>query len=213
VIVETTYGTVTIPRDQILAIDKTKRSVVEEFKTKEAATDMKDADAVWKLSAWARENGMPRHAKQLLQKVIELNPDHEFARRELGFSLYQGQWLTHDEMMAAKGFVKHRGKWLTASERELALRAEMEAAARKDEERRKKEEARKPKEEPKLKPGIEEKTPTPLYTPGDQGYRDYAPGFAPGGYSFYYGYYQYPSYTPYWWPNFRSNPWWTGPFR
>jgi hypothetical protein len=234
VVVETTYGIVSVPRDQVISIDKTKRSLIEEFKAREAETDYKDAGSLWDLARWAKDNNLPRQAKTILQKVVELNPNHEFARRELGYYLFQGQWLTYDEMMMAKGFVRHRNKWLTSSERELMVRAEFEEKVRKDEERRKRDEARKPKpaDPAKPRPAIDEQNPAPIFTmAGNQtnrsyypGYNIYGAGYAPAygistraDFRTYleslYGFYGlHPANYVTWWPFYGNTPWKTPPF-
>ncbi len=233
VIVETGYGTVTVPRDQVLSIDKTKRSVVEDYKLREAEVDFQNADNVWTLAQWARDNGLPRQSKTLMQKVVALNPQHEFARRELGFHLFQGQWLTYDEMMMSKGFVKFRNKWLTPSERELMVKAEFEEKVRKDEERRKKEEVRKPKVEPnKPRPAVDEQNPAPIFTlAGSNSHRQYYPGYNIYGDGYapaygignradfrtylenLYGFYGlHPANYVTWWPFYGNTPWKTPPF-
>lgn len=233
IIVETTYGTISVPRDQVLSIDKSKKSLVEEYKTHEAQTDFKDPQSVWDLAKWARDNNLPRQARQMMQKVIELNPNHEFARRELGFTIFQGQWLTYDEMMMAKGFMKFRNKWLTPSERELMVKAEYEEKVRKDEERRKKDEVRKPRIDPaKPRPAVDEQNPAPIFTlagsyqnrPYYPGYNIYGDGYAPAygigtkaDFKAYlenlYGFYGlHPANYTTWWPFYGNTPWKTLPF-
>lgn len=142
VIVETTYGTVRIPRDLVLSIDRTKRSIVEDYRDKLEETDMTRAESVYRLARWAKENRMSKHARELFEKVMQLDPDHEFARRELGFVLYEGRWLTQEEVMLAKGFVQYKSEWLTPAALELKVSRELEEARRKEEEKRRKEEAR-----------------------------------------------------------------------
>lgn len=232
VVVETTYGIVTVPRDQVISIDRTKKSLVEELKAREGQTDFANVESVWELAKWARDNNLPRQARQLMQKVIEHSPNHEFARRELGYYIFQGQWLTYDEMMMAKGFTKYRNKWLTASERELMVKAEFEEKVRKDEERRKRDEARRPRpsEAAKIRPPVDEQNPAPIYTMGLEnrnfypGYNIYGSGYAPAygigtGADFraylenLYGFYGlHPANYATWWPFYGNTPWKTPPF-
>lgn len=142
VVVETVYGKVRISREMVLSIDRSKRSKVEEYYEKLDETDLEKPEEVEALARWSRMNGLSKHAKELYKTLVELEPDHETARRELGFSHFQGRWMTPEEVMMAKGFVRHRDKWLTPAERELIVKAELEETYRKEEERRKREEAR-----------------------------------------------------------------------
>jgi hypothetical protein len=147
VVVETAYGTVRIPRDLVLSIDRTKRSIVEDFRDRSDETNMGSAESVYRLARWAKENRLAKHARELFEKAVQLDPDHEFARRELGFVLYEGRWLTQEEVMLAKGFVQYKSEWLTPAAMELKVSRELEEARRKDEERRQKEEAKAAREQ------------------------------------------------------------------
>lgn len=178
-VVETAYGTVTVPKAQVVAIDRRVKTVVEEFKAREASTDITNADQVWALSRWAKENGLHGRARHLARRTVELHPDHEAARKELGYHRFQGRWLTYEQVMIAKGFVKHEGKWLTPSELELKLAAEAKERERKAELRRKREEARKAREAARRKSAVPygEANPKPIYV-----------GATPSRATFYTGY-------------------------
>ncbi|MEW6745406.1 MAG: hypothetical protein AB1486_21855 [Planctomycetota bacterium] len=106
-----------------------KKDVKEEFKKKESATNMDDAEAVFTLAVWARDNGLSVEYKRLLRKVIKVNPDHEQARDLLGYVKYEGEWKSkreverrerekEDEVMRAKGLVKWQGEWIPKEDAE-----------------------------------------------------------------------------------------------
>lgn len=152
VIIETTYGTVRIPRDLVLSIDRTKRSIVEDFRDKLEETDMANAESVYRLARWAKENRLGKQARELFERVMQLDPEHEFARRELGFVLYEGRWLTQEEVKLAKGFVLYKNEWLTPAALELKVSREIEEARRKEEEKRRKEEAKLAREQQNKNP-------------------------------------------------------------
>jgi len=180
VIIETTYGLVEVPKDMVLSIDRTKRSIVEDYRERADATDSNDANDVYKLGRWAKENKLGKHARELFEKVIQLNPEHEFARRELGFVSFQGRWLTQDEVMLAKGFVLYKSEWLTPAAMELKVSKELEEARRKEEEKRQKEEAKLAREQAKStqpvnRERVSEVWPT-ISTPPSR-----APGYFYGG--------------------------------
>ena len=54
------------------------------------------------------------------RRVIELDPNHAEARRTLGYSQVDGQWVTYDEVMIKRGYVRHNGKWMLPQEIEIA---------------------------------------------------------------------------------------------
>ncbi len=103
-----------------------------------------DAEALYRLGLWARANGLPVDALVLFQEAIRINPDHEFARRALGYEFYAGKWRTPTEVKTAMGLVEFEGDWMTPQAKEAILAARTLARERKlmDEARRKLEKER-----------------------------------------------------------------------
>jgi DNA repair exonuclease SbcCD ATPase subunit len=79
------------------------------------------ADEFYDLGAWAKKYGLEKEGRDLLERAIVKNPDHEMARRELGFKRFEGKWMTEEEVYLAKGFVKFEGQWITESQKELIV--------------------------------------------------------------------------------------------
>ncbi|HEX7897548.1 MAG TPA: hypothetical protein VF950_07290 [Planctomycetota bacterium] len=103
------YGTMTFRKIDVREVRKSD-DPLKELETKTlAASTPKD---YFELALWARDRGLQGRADELLQKVIFLDPDHEGARKALGYERHEGQWLKGDELMVARGFIKHEGKWL-----------------------------------------------------------------------------------------------------
>ena len=46
-----------------------------------------------------------------LEAAILLDPNHEEARRALGYRRDDGEWVLADELMTARGFVRYKGRW------------------------------------------------------------------------------------------------------
>lgn len=80
------------------------------------------ADELYDLGAWARKYGLDREGRDLLERAVLKNPEHEMARRELGFKRFEGKWLTEEEVYLAKGFIKFEGQWITESQKELIVK-------------------------------------------------------------------------------------------
>ena len=57
-----------------------------------AKLDKKDAGGHYRLGLWAKSNGQPAEALILFQQAILADPDHEHARREMGFQKVDGVW-------------------------------------------------------------------------------------------------------------------------
>lgn len=96
------------------------------------------AEAAWQLARQALAADLPAIAWQLTWQVLRENPDHEHARRVLGYVRHDGQWLTAYEAEKARagqvwhpqfGWLRadrvaryeqgerlHKGRWISAAE-------------------------------------------------------------------------------------------------
>jgi RNA polymerase sigma factor (sigma-70 family) len=52
------------------------------------------AEAQWKLANWCEQKGLKDEATSHVVAVTRLNPDHELARKRLGFKKINGRWVT-----------------------------------------------------------------------------------------------------------------------
>lgn len=114
---EMLYGTITIPKFRIMRIISQK-TIPEIYEEKLNGINQKDAEARYQLALWCKKQGWTFKMKEELEITIELNTNHEGARRMLGYHKLNGEWLTEDEYMIAKGFVKYQDKWVP---KELAV--------------------------------------------------------------------------------------------
>jgi hypothetical protein len=88
----------------------------------ELAKKIPDAASVLALVERAGEKGLSAGLAPLLERVIALDPENEAARRELGYRLREGKWLSEEEFHAAEGNVKFRGKWIGREERDVLVK-------------------------------------------------------------------------------------------
>lgn len=65
---------------------------------------------------------LPGMLRPVWERILSAQPDHERARRELGFVRHEGKWMTEDEFHAATGHVKFEGRWVTLGERDHLIR-------------------------------------------------------------------------------------------
>ncbi|MDO4558655.1 MAG: HEAT repeat domain-containing protein [Planctomycetia bacterium] len=65
-----------------------------------------------------------------LNRILDLDPDHEKARQALGYIRVDGVWTTREAEMERQGRTYYRGRWVTPQERELdeKKRAEKQTA-------------------------------------------------------------------------------------
>ncbi len=116
VTIEVKGGTLTISRRQIEKIEKekTKKDI---YKERAQKLDPKDAKGHFELAMWCKDNNLQEEMKQEIEKVLEIDPNHSKAHKELGHQWHDGKWLTPDEYAKATGLVKHNGKWITKEEK------------------------------------------------------------------------------------------------
>ena len=137
VVIQTKYGRQTIDVMDIEEIEEGS-SERQEYQQKKAKLGERDADGHYKLGMWCKEKELAKEAEAEFEKAIEINPDHEGARKELGYEKYEGQWLTEDEVKEKKGYKKWQGMWIAAEEYDRRLKEKIQ----RDKEKEKKEAAK-----------------------------------------------------------------------
>ena len=145
IVVETGYGTVSYPRDQVVSVTIGETPMhAYPVRLAEIEKSTNAADYA-KLAAWARENRMPRYVVPLMKRAMELDPENAEARAELGFVRHQGKWMTRAELSAAQGMVQEGGRWVNPLEKALSDRRKLETESRRidrEKDRRDREEKR-----------------------------------------------------------------------
>jgi len=76
----------------------------------------------WALAEWCRERYLVDQRKKHLERIIQLDPDHEKARRALGQTLRNGKWMTQKQWMTKQGYRLYRGRYRLPQEIELMER-------------------------------------------------------------------------------------------
>jgi hypothetical protein len=129
VVVEMDYGTMTFKKVDVRSINRGE-DVLTQFQDKaRKATDVK---SMMELAGWARDKGLSGRAAELYRKVIALDGDQAEARKALGYEKFNGQWLTGDELMTARGFVKVSGRWMAKDTADRILEQEAQSRIESD---------------------------------------------------------------------------------
>jgi hypothetical protein len=76
-------------------------------------------DGQWELAEWCRREMLLDLRKTPLRRIIELDPNHAYARRALGYQFLGGQWTTRDDFRRSEGYEFYKGKWRTPQEIEI----------------------------------------------------------------------------------------------
>lgn len=83
-----------------------------------------DVSKLWELHLWCRENSKYKESRDVLTRIVELEPDHEEARKALGHRFYDGQWFEsysklsaykreeEKRMLDEKGLVRFKESWV-----------------------------------------------------------------------------------------------------
>lgn len=109
-----------IARSEVESVEKMAvQSALEEYEKKKAAA-ADDVEGNLALAQWCAENGMQNQKKAHYERVLELDPENQIARRGLGFKkMIDGQWRTSNDEMEEQGKVKINGRWVSKQEKEL----------------------------------------------------------------------------------------------
>jgi hypothetical protein len=120
-------GRLTIARSDVARINSASASELEYEKLARSLPNTPDGH--WKLAEWCRQRKLTEKMRQHLERVVELEPNHEKARAALGFRQKSGQWVTRDDVMAARGMVLYEGRYVTPQHVELLERQKGERAS------------------------------------------------------------------------------------
>ena len=116
VTIRTTSGIeTTISEKDILAIEKarTPRDIYSAMAEKIKADD---AEGHYALAVWCRDHNLKDEAAAERVATLRIDPDHERARRDLGYVKTDKGWMTREAAMRAKGLMLVDGRWLTKEE-------------------------------------------------------------------------------------------------
>lgn len=108
---------IVVAKGEVESINR-RRVVIEQYEAR-ARTVADTVEAHWELAEWCREKGLKEQRESELLRIVELEPDHELARRGLGHVRHEGAWTTRDAIMASRGYIKHKGRYVLPQELEL----------------------------------------------------------------------------------------------
>lgn len=123
-------GRITLEATQVKRVVPQRPEEMEYDRLRLKAPDT--IDGQWKMSEWCRENHLSQQRRAHLERIIELDPNHEAARRGLGYSHIRGQWMTQKEKMEKDGYIFYGGKWILPQERDLYEQHHKEDLAQKE---------------------------------------------------------------------------------
>lgn len=115
---ETTLGGRMVLEPEEVVSTSRRSAEIEEYVTRSRSIPRTVSDH-WELAEWCKARQMTPQREEQLEALLELEPNHQGARRGLDHILYQDQWMTRDEAMREQGYIKYKGKYLTQQEIDL----------------------------------------------------------------------------------------------
>lgn len=123
-------GRVTLPRAQIKEVRPQRP---EEAEYAKIAPGYKiTIEDQWALAEWCRQRSLNAERAKHLERILELDPDHEQARAGLGYFKDDGQWTTREEKLTRLGYIRHNGSWMLPQQIQLLEEKEKLSNAQKD---------------------------------------------------------------------------------
>jgi len=109
-----------VDRDRKFAVKKSrvkrvvkKPGFMSEYQKRLDALPADDAEAIFEFGRWLDGNDWASRARLAYREVLDLDPEHRAARRALGYSMYEGEWVSPEELNRRKGLVEFAGGWYT----------------------------------------------------------------------------------------------------
>jgi hypothetical protein len=84
-----------------------------------APTSADTVEGNWSLAEWCRKQGLTSERQNHLRRIIELDENHQAARRALGYTFIEGKWITQEDFRREEGYEYYKGRWRTAQEIEI----------------------------------------------------------------------------------------------
>ncbi|HEX5102394.1 MAG TPA: HEAT repeat domain-containing protein [Pirellulaceae bacterium] len=130
-LVKTAAGvTLSLPEADVREAIRQSPAVAEYAKRAPATPDTLDAQ--WALAEWCRVNRLTHERETHLERIIRLDPNHQDARRALGYQFLQGKWVSRDQHFRELGMEFYRGKWRTPQSIEILESRGRKEVAEKD---------------------------------------------------------------------------------
>lgn len=94
--IEFPHGSMEISTDEVERVEE-KETPAQTYKDKKNEIDADDPKAHYELAKWCRSEGLHGYWLDELERTIELDPDHEAARKARGYVRIDDAWITKEE--------------------------------------------------------------------------------------------------------------------
>lgn len=107
--IKTPWGVVTLSASQVTGL--VELSEAERWYQEHRPTGELDIQGHLKMAAECAARGLEAQRAYHLEQVLKLDPDHEDARKALGYTKVDGRWVRTDEWYRRRGYVRYQGSW------------------------------------------------------------------------------------------------------
>jgi hypothetical protein len=114
---------VEIPESEIVRRER-RPAPADEFEERFKKVPEGELEPLVELAVWARDKRLRAALRRVCQRILTIDPNHEMARQELGFVVFENVWILESELRKKSGLVKFRDEWMTAEERDRRQRSE-----------------------------------------------------------------------------------------
>ncbi|HEX6903506.1 MAG TPA: hypothetical protein VF789_27565 [Thermoanaerobaculia bacterium] len=130
-------GTLSLPADNVLKVEKGDSSLQEYLRRKEALKKGGSAREWLDLARWAQSKELQQAGREAALAAAAIDPDLSGLAPVLRiygyvFEEQLGRWIPYAESMRRQGFVQSNGQWITREELALRTRAYEEEQARRN---------------------------------------------------------------------------------
>ena len=108
---------ITLPPSQVQEHLRPRPAEIEYDKMRPRYPDT--VQGQWALAEWCREHTLLSQRNAHLERILDLDPNHEKARRALGYFLKDGKWTTEEKVRKGDGWVRYKGRWRLPQEVEM----------------------------------------------------------------------------------------------
>jgi hypothetical protein len=116
VIIAVESGEISFARSAVARVERGETEL-DRFVARLASAKTADVPVLLKLADQCRDKALPAREREVLRRILELEPNHEAARTRLGYVKTTAGWVTRDEERRRAGLVQFDGQWVSRAEK------------------------------------------------------------------------------------------------